>query len=120
MLKQLRIAILYLLVMTALTGVLYPLAITGIAQAVFPHKANGSLIEPDGKVLGSGLIGQPFDDPRYFWGRPSATTPPYNAGSSSGSNLAVVNPAQIDNIAQRVRAFRESDPGNTTPIPADL
>jgi K+-transporting ATPase ATPase C chain len=121
MLAQLRTSLLTLLVMTLLTGVAYPLAITGIAQVVFPGKASGSLIQRDGETVGSPLIGQPFDDPKYFWSRPSATGPmPYNAASSSGSNLAVSNPAQQDAIKARVAKLRESDPGNTTPIPIDL
>src|SRR5262249_14147458 len=120
MFKELRAAILMLLVMTVLTGVAYPLVMTGIAQIAFHHKVNGSLIVERDKVLGSELIGQPFDDPKYFWSRPSATAPPYNAGSSLGSNLAVSNQTQIDNIAQRVKTLRESDPGNQTPIPQDL
>jgi K+-transporting ATPase ATPase C chain len=118
---QLRTAGLMLLTFTVLTGLVYPLAITGIAQVVFPHQANGSVIVRDAQPIGSALIGQPFDDPKYFWSRPSATTPfPYNAGSSNGSNLAVTNPAQLDAIAQRVRRLRASDPGNTASIPADL
>src|ERR1051326_7482645 len=103
-----------LLTMTVLTGVIYPLAITGVAQIAFPAKANGSLIERNGKPAGSELIGQPFDDPKYFWGRPSATTPmPYNAASSSGSNLGVTNPAQLDAVKARVARLHESG------IPAD-
>lgn len=110
-----------LLTFTVLTGLVYPLAITGIAQAAFQRQANGSLIVRNDQPVGSTLIGQPFDDPKYFWSRPSATTPfPYNAGSSTGSNLAVTNAAQLDAIAQRVRRLRASDPGNTAPIPADL
>lgn len=118
---QLRTAGLMLLTFTVLTGLVYPLAITGIAQVAFPHQANGSLIVRDAQPIGSTLIGQPFDDPEYFWSRPSATTPfPYNAGSSNGSNLAVTNPTQLEAIAQRVRRLRASDPDNTAPIPADL
>lgn len=121
MFTQLRTASLMLLALTVLTGIAYPLAITGIAQVVFPGQADGSLIERDGKPVGSSLIGQPFDDPKYFWSRPSATGPfPYNAAASSGSNLAVGNPAQLDAVAQRVQRLRESDPGNTAPIPIDL
>ncbi len=121
MLHQLRIACLMLLILTVLTGLVYPLAITGIAQLVFSHAANGSLIERDGHVVGSELIGQPFDDPKYFWGRPSATSPfSYNAASSSGSNLAIGNPAQLDAIAKRVERLKSFDPENNGPIPADL
>ncbi len=121
MLNQLRTSALMLLVLSVVTGVAYPLAITGVAQLAFHKPANGSLLERDGKPVGSELIGQPFDDPKYFWSRPSATTPmPYNAASSSGSNLAIGNPAQLEAVAQRVERLHASDPGNTTPIPADL
>jgi K+-transporting ATPase ATPase C chain len=95
--------------------------VTGIAQAVFPHQANGSVIERQGKALGSELIGQPFDNPGYFWSRPSATTPQaYNAGSSTGSNLGTSNPAQTDAVTQRVAALKAADPGNAAPVPVDL
>lgn len=121
MLGQLRTATLALIAFTVLTGVVYPLVITGIAQVVFPSQANGSLIVRDGKVVGSDLIGQPFDDPTYFWSRPSATGPfPYNAGSSSGSNLAVTNPAQLEAIQSRVAKLRESGVPADQPIPIDL
>ncbi len=121
MFAQLRTSVLILLAFSLLTGVVYPLAITGVAQLAFPHQANGSLIRSGDQVVGSELIGQAFDDPRYFWGRPSATTPmPYNAGSSSGSNLAVSNPAQLDAIKSRIEKLRAADPGNTAPIPIDL
>jgi len=107
--------------LTILTGVIYPFAVTGIAQIVFPHQANGSLIEKDGVVIGSELIGQQFDDPSYFWGRPSATSPePYNAASSSGSNLGPTNPALISAVEARVKALHAADPANTLPIPVDL
>jgi K+-transporting ATPase ATPase C chain len=110
-----------LLLLTLITGVAYPLLVTGIAQMVFPFQANGSLIVKDGKVVGSALIGQPFDDPRYFWGRPSATNPfAYNAGASSGSNLSPTNPALISAVQGRVDALRAADPGNTAPVPVDL
>lgn len=110
-----------LIVMTVLTGIVYPLAITGVAQAAFSKQANGSLIVRDGKVVGSELIGQSFDDPKYFWSRPSATGPmPYNAASSSGSNLAVTNSAQADAIKQRVTTLRESGIPVDQPIPIDL
>lgn len=121
MLKQLKTSAMMLLVLTVLTGVVYPLFITGVAQVVFPAKANGSLIVRDGKTFGSELIGQPFDDPKYFWGRPSATTPyPYNAASSSGSNHGIGNPDQLKAIADRVARLRQTDPENKEPIPADL
>ncbi|HEV3235662.1 MAG TPA: potassium-transporting ATPase subunit KdpC [Gemmataceae bacterium] len=122
MLTQLRAAIVALIVLTIITGVIYPLVVTGIAQSVFPHKANGSLIEQDGKVVGSSLIGQAFDDPKYFWSRPSATNPgtPYDASSSTGSNLGPTNPDLTKGIAERVTALKEADPGNTAPVPVDL
>lgn len=121
MLKQLRIAILSTLVLTALTGLLYPFAITGLAQLLFPKQANGSLIYKDGKAVGSSLIGQPFDDPKYFWSRPSATGPvPYNGAASSGSNLGPTNPALLKAVQDRVDALRKADPDNTQPIPVDL
>jgi potassium-transporting ATPase KdpC subunit len=116
-----RPAILLLVVLTVLTGVVYPLVMTGIAQVLFPRQANGSLIVVGGKVVGSELIGQPFDDPRYFWSRPSATSPfPYNAGSSSGSNQGPTNPALAEAVKGRVDALRAADPGNTAPVPVDL
>lgn len=118
---QLRTATLTLIAFTVLTGVIYPLVITAIAQIVFPSQANGSLIVRDGKVVGSDLIGQPFDDPKYFWSRPSATGPfPYNAAASSGSNLAVTNPAQLEAIRSRVTKLRESGVPADQPIPIDL
>ncbi len=110
-----------LAVLTLLTGVLYPLLVTGIAQLAFPHAANGSLVVADGKTVGSGLIGQPFDDPKYFWSRPSATSPqPYNAAASSGSNQGPRNPALADAVKDRIKALRDADPGNTAPVPVDL
>lgn len=116
-----RPALVLLALLTVLTGVVYPLAVTGIAQVVFHDRANGSLIVVNGKVLGSKLIGQPFDDPKYFWSRPSATGPfPYNAASSSGSNLGPTNPALTDAVKARVAALRTADPGNTAPVPVDL
>jgi len=118
---QLRPAIVSLVLLTAITGIVYPLVVTGIAQLAFPWQANGSLVLRDGKPVGSALIGQPFDDPRYFWGRPSATSPfPYNAGASSGSNQGPTNPALHDAVKGRVEALRAADPGNTAPIPVDL
>ncbi len=121
MIKQLKPAILSLLVLTVLTGLIYPLAITGIAQLIFPRQANGSLIVQNGQPVGSQLIGQPFDDPRYFWGRLSATSPyPDNAASSSGSNLGPSNPALIAEVQARIQALKAADPGNNQPIPVDL
>ena len=121
MMKQFRIAVLSTLVLTALTGLLYPFAITGLAQLLFPKQANGSLIYKDGKTVGSSLIGQPFDDPKYFWSRPSATGPvPYNGAASSGSNLGPTNPALFKAVQDRVNALRKADPDNTQPIPVDL
>ena len=109
MLKQLRPAVVSFLVLTLITGVAYPLAVTGIAQAMFPHQANGSLIVKDGKPVGSELIGQPFSDPKYFWGRPSATGPmPYNAAASSGSNQGPLNPALMDAVKGRIQALQGS------------
>jgi K+-transporting ATPase ATPase C chain len=119
--EQLRPTLLALLVITLITGGLYPAVVTVLAQWLFPWQANGSLLERDGKAVGSALIGQNFTDPRYFWGRPSATTPaPYNAGSSSGSNLGPTNPALLDEVKARIAALREADPSNTAPIPVDL
>ncbi len=119
--KLLRQSFMLLLVLTVITGVLYPLAATGLSQLVFPHQANGSLIVRDGKPVGSSLIGQSFTDPKYFWGRPSATSPhPYNAASSSGSNQGPTNPALTDAVKQRIDALRAADPGNTAPVPVDL
>jgi potassium-transporting ATPase KdpC subunit len=121
MFSHLRAALVSLIVLTVITGIVYPLVVTGIAQVVFPHQANGSLIVKDGKVVGSALIGQPFDDPKYFWSRPSATSPfPYNAGSSSGSNLSPTNPDLVKAVQARVDALRAADPGNTAPVPVDL
>ena len=121
MLKELKPAFLMLVVFTILTGLVYPLVVTGLAQVLFPRQANGSLIERDGKAVGSALIGQPFSSPKYFWSRPSATGPyPYNAGASSGSNQGPLNPALTDAVAARVKALREADPQNTAPVPVDL
>jgi K+-transporting ATPase ATPase C chain len=119
--RHVRAALVSLAVLTVVTGVVYPVVVTAIAQLVFPHQANGSLIVKDGKVVGSALIGQPFDDPKYFWGRPSATSPfGYNAASSSGSNLSPTNPDLIKAVQSRVDALRTADPGNTAPVPVDL
>jgi K+-transporting ATPase ATPase C chain len=121
MLQQLRPALMSLVVLSIVTGLAYPALVTAIAQLVFPYQANGSLIVKDGKTVGSALIGQPFDDPKYFWGRRSATSPfPYNAGASSGSNQGSTNPALLDATASRVEALRAADPGNTAPVPVDL
>jgi len=119
--RQLRAALVSLGLLTLLTGLVYPLVVTGLAQVIFPRQANGSLIVRDGKAVGSELIGQPFDDPKYFWGRPSATSPyPYNAGSSSGSNLGPTNPDLEKAVKERVEVLRAADPGNTAPVPVDL
>jgi potassium-transporting ATPase KdpC subunit len=116
-----RPALTLFLLLSLITGVAYPLLVTGIAQVVFPDQANGSLIERDGKVIGSALIGQPFADPKRFWSRPSATAPmAYNAGASGGSNLGPSNPALADAVKARIEALRAADPGNTAPLPADL
>ena len=121
MLAHLRPAIVTLILLSVVTGLAYPALVTVIAQIVFPHQANGSLIVKDGKTVGSALIGQPFDDPKYFWSRPSATSPfGYNAGASSGSNLSPTNPALIEAVKGRVDALRAADPGNTAPVPVDL
>jgi K+-transporting ATPase ATPase C chain len=118
---HLRPALMTLLLFTLITGVAYPLLVTGIAQVVFPFQANGSLIVKDGEVVGSALIGQPFDDPKYFWGRPSATSPfPNNAAASSGSNLSPTNPALISAVQGRVNALRAADPTNPAAVPVDL
>jgi len=121
LLTQLRPAIVSFILLTALTGILYPLVVTGIAQTVFKPQAEGSLIVlPNGKIAGSSLIGQNFDDPKYFWGRISATSPAYNASSSSGSNLGPLNPALIDEVKGRISALKTADPNNNDPIPVDL
>jgi len=119
--RTIRPAVTLLVVMTALLGIVYPLAITGISQVAFPRQAAGSLVTSDGKLIGSTLIGQSFSDAKYFWGRPSATTPqPYNGVSSSGSNLGPLNPALIDAVKANAKALRDADPGNTQPIPVEL
>ena len=117
----LRPALALLVGLTLITGVIYPLLVTGLAQVLFPNQANGSLIYQHGRPVGSALIGQPFDDPRYFWGRPSATTPfSYNATASSGSNLGPTNKALVEAVQARINALHTADPGNTAPIPVDL
>jgi K+-transporting ATPase ATPase C chain len=127
MYSQFRPAIVSLILLTLITGLIYPLVVTGIAQVVFPGQANGSLILKDGKAVGSELIGQSFDDPKYFWGRLSATgTFPYNAfnadnlTASSGSNYGPLNPALMDAVQARIDALKAADPENTAPIPVDL
>ena len=127
MTSQLRPAFFMLLIFTVMTGVIYPLAVTGIAQVVFPRQANGSLIVIDGKTYGSELIGQQFDDPKYFWGRLSATGAfAYNAFNaetltgSSGSNYGPLNPALMNMVRARSEALKAADPDNTAPIPVDL
>ncbi len=110
-----------LIALTVLTGLVYPLVTTGIARVAFPSASSGSLVERDGKVVASALLGQSFSSPRYFWSRPSATLPqPYNGAASSGSNLGARNPALAEAVAARVAALRTADPGNTAPVPVDL
>jgi K+-transporting ATPase ATPase C chain len=121
MFAQLMPALRMLVILSALTGVIYPLLVTGVAKLAFSRAAGGSLIVMDGKTLGSDLIGQPFDDPKYFWSRPSATSPqPYNAMASSGSNQGPRNPALADAVKDRIKALRDADPGNTAAVPVDL
>src|SRR4249920_3759195 len=118
---QLRPALVALAALTIITGLLYPLVITGVAQVLFPRQANGSLILIDGKPVGSSLIGQPFDAPKYFWGRLSATSPfPYNAAASSGSNLGPTNDALMKGVQARIDALKTADPDNPLPLPVDL
>jgi potassium-transporting ATPase KdpC subunit len=117
----LRPAVVLFLLLTLLTGIVYPLVVTGIAQVLFPHQAAGSLLMRGGHAIGSELIGQSFSDPRHFWGRPSATAPqPYNGTASNASNLGPLNPALTDAIKARIATLRAADPGNTAPIPVDL
>jgi len=121
MLLVLRRAVVSLLLMVVITGVVYPLVMTVIGRVVFPHRSQGSLILRGDTVVGSELIGQPFDSPQYFWPRPSATSPvPYNAGASSGSNLGPTNPALQQAVQERVARLKAADPNNSLPIPADL
>ncbi|WP_354359840.1 potassium-transporting ATPase subunit KdpC [Variovorax boronicumulans] len=118
---MIRPALVLFALLSALTGVIYPVAVTGAAKAVFPSQAAGSLVVIDGVPVGSKLIGQNFSDPKHFWGRPSATAPqPYNASASSGSNQGPLNPALTDAVKARVEALRAVDPGNTAPVPVDL
>lgn len=119
--RQIKIAIILLITFSVLTGIIYPLVVTGIAQLAFNHQANGSLIQAGGNNVGSELIGQPFSDPKYFWGRLSATAAfPYDASSSSGSNYAQSNPAWLQAVQARIDALKAADPNNIQPVPVDL
>lgn len=119
--SPLRPALTLFILLSLITGLAYPLAVTGIARAAFPAQANGSLIMRDGRPVGSALIGQAFSDPKHFWGRPSATSPmPYNAANSGGSNQGPMNPALAEAVRSRIAALRAADPGNTAPVPVDL
>ncbi len=119
--SALRPALVLFLLLTVLTGFIYPLVVTGLAQLLFPDRAAGSIVTRDGHVVGSRLIGQSFSDPRYFWSRPSATTPqPYNGTASTGSNLGPLNPQLTDAVKTRIAALRAADPTNTAPVPIDL
>jgi K+-transporting ATPase ATPase C chain len=119
--RLIRPAVSLLVLMTILLGIVYPLVITGVAKVTFPRQAEGSLIYKDGKLIGSTLIGQSFSDPKYFWSRPSATSPqPYNGLASSGSNLGPLNPALLDAVKANVKALHDADPDNRRPIPVDL
>jgi len=121
MLRMLKPAVLIFVFLTIVCGVIYPLAVTGVAQVVFPHQANGSLISgKDGAIAGSSLIGQAFTDPKYFWSRPSATSPAYNASASSGSNLGPTNEALLNAVTERVGAWQTADPENKKLVPVDL
>ena len=121
MTSLLRPALVLLVGLTLVTGVAYPLLVTGAAQAAFPHEANGSIVESGGKAVGSSLLGQSFAEPRYFWSRPSATSPdPYNGASSGGSNQGPSNPALAEAARKRIAALRAADPGNTAPVPVEL
>ena len=121
MFRQLRPVFMVFLLLTVVTGIIYPLLVTGVAQLAFPEKANGSLLGKGSGHAGSELIGQPFDDPKYFWGRLSATPDfPYNSASSSGSNLGPSNPALMEAVKARVEALQKADSGNPSPVPIDL
>ena len=121
MTKHLRPAFVLLVLLSIVTGLVYPALVTGIAQVLMPDKANGSVIAEDGKAIGSALVGQAFADPRHFWSRPSATSPyPYNASASSGSNQGPTNPALADAVAARIKALRDADPYNRATVPVDL
>lgn len=118
---SLRSALTLFVLLTVLTGLVYPLVVTGLAQLIFPARAAGSILMSDGRAVGSGLIGQSFNDPGHFWGRPSATTPqPYNGTASTGSNLGALNPVLLDAVKGRLAALRAADPGNDAPVPVDL
>lgn len=120
-LKSLRTAVISILLFTVLTGLVYPFLVTGIAQLIFPGKANGSILTRAGKAMGSELIGQSFSNAKYFWSRPSATSPfAYNAGASTGSNYGPLNPALLEATAKRVKELKDADPQNTKPVPVDL
>ena len=120
-LQIVRPALSVFVLLTIVAGVAYPLLVTGVAQAAFPHAANGSIVTVDGKAVGSSLIGQSFGEPKYFWSRPSATLPMVNNGiASGGSNLNANNPALLDAVKGRIEALRAADPGNTAPVPVDL
>jgi K+-transporting ATPase ATPase C chain len=119
--RQFKTALLFLVAFTVITGIIYPLVVTGVGQLFFSHQANGSYITVNGEILGSELIGQQFSDPEYFWGRLSATSPvPYNGAASSGSNLGPTNPALREIVQARIYALINADPGNKQPIPVDL
>jgi K+-transporting ATPase ATPase C chain len=121
MMRELRPALVVLGLLSVVTGLAYPGLVTVVAKLAFPRQADGSVIVRDGRAVGSALLGQPFDDPRHFWGRPSATGPqPFNGGASSGSNLGATNPALIEAVTARIAALREADPGNDAPVPVDL
>jgi K+-transporting ATPase ATPase C chain len=121
MLRELRPVLMVFLMLTVVTGILYPLAVTGVGRALFADEAEGSVVMRDGQAAGSRLLAREFTDAGHFWSRPSATSPgPYNGASSSGSNLSPTNPALLDAIAARVAALRAADPGNTAPVPVDL
>jgi K+-transporting ATPase ATPase C chain len=121
MVRELRPALMVFLALTVITGLVYPGVVTLIGRVFFAHAASGSVIERDGKAVGSSLLGQPFSSPKYFWSRPSATSPqPYNSAASSGSNLAPTNPSLESAVRDRIAALRAADPGNTCPVPVDL
>jgi potassium-transporting ATPase KdpC subunit len=120
-LKSLRTSVITIVLFTVLTGFIYPLIVTGISQIIFPGRANGSMITKGERAIGSELIGQPFSSPKYFWSRPSATTPyAYNAAASTGSNYGPLNPALLDATGKRVKELRDADPQNSNPVPVDL
>lgn len=119
--SELRPALIVFVLLSVLTGLVYPLVVTGIGQAAFHDQANGSIVEAHGRAVGSSLLGQPFSSPKYFWGRPSATGPqPYNGGVSSGSNQGPINPALETAVKERIATLRAADPTNTAPVPVDL